>query len=409
MRILVISHMFPKAGSYSGIFVEQQVEELVRLGHEVTVVSPTAWAPFPLPYLSSKWKKYASVPRSEKRDGYMVFFPKYVMFPRNFAAHTSGERVWRSWHQQVEFSGGEFDLIHAHVALPDGYVAMKLAEKWKIPYVVTVHGSDFSTTINLSTRCYDVVNQVLSDAARVILVSNKLDRIRLERFPQLPEKFVVLPNGVSSKFLGPALKERKMHLGNESWDDEASRTVRREPVRILSVSNLIALKGLDDNLRALAEVEKSFTDYTYDIIGQGSERERLEKLAEELGLQAKVNFLGAKSADEVKEHMDKCDVFSLPSWNEAFGVVYLEAMACGKPVIGCEGQGIADVVAHGETGFLVPPREVGSLADTLLLLLENPDLRAKVGKQARGLVEDSYTWEKNARRTARVYEEALRR
>jgi len=105
--------------------------------------------------------------------------------------------------------------------------------------------------------------------------------------------------------------------------------------------------------------------------------------------------------------MDACDVFSLPSWNEAFGVVYLEAMACGKPVIGCQGQGIEDVITDGKTGFLVKPKDVADLAAILLMLFEDPELRRKVGAQARRLVQADFTWEKNVEKTVVVYKQVL--
>ena len=106
-------------------------------------------------------------------------------------------------------------------------------------------------------------------------------------------------------------------------------------------------------------------------------------------------------------HMALCDMFCLPSWEEGFGVVYLEAMAHGKPVIACRGEGIEDVVTDGETGLLVKPRDVDSLAEAIRFLLDHSDKAKTIGEQARSLVLENYTWEKNAERTLRVYKEVL--
>ena len=113
------------------------------------------------------------------------------------------------------------------------------------------------------------------------------------------------------------------------------------------------------------------------------------------------------SHDDVLKYMSEADIFSLPSWNEAFGVVYIEAMACGKPVIGCEGEGLEDFVRNFETGLLVKPKDVNSLAEAMDFLLSNPDKAKEIGKRGQKLVLDNYTWEKNAEKTIRVYQEVL--
>jgi glycosyltransferase involved in cell wall biosynthesis len=101
------------------------------------------------------------------------------------------------------------------------------------------------------------------------------------------------------------------------------------------------------------------------------------------------------------------DIFSLPSWREGLGVVYLEAMAHGKPVIACEGQGIAAVVEDNSTGLFVKPNDVETLARAMNSLLENPQRGHEIGERAKKLVLGSYTWEKNARRYIEIYEELL--
>jgi len=101
------------------------------------------------------------------------------------------------------------------------------------------------------------------------------------------------------------------------------------------------------------------------------------------------------------------DIFSLLSWREGFGVVYLEAMAHGKPVIGCQGEGIEDVIAHGKNGLLVKPRDIDSLVEALDFLLSHPEEAKAMGERARKLVLENYTWEKNAEKTIKVYKEVL--
>jgi glycosyltransferase involved in cell wall biosynthesis len=101
--------------------------------------------------------------------------------------------------------------------------------------------------------------------------------------------------------------------------------------------------------------------------------------------------------------MDGCDVFSLPSWQEGFGIVYLEAMALGKPVIGCKGEGIEDFVVDGETGLLVEPKNPDQLADAMEFLICNPEKARTMGENARQFVLQNYTWEKNAEKMIDIY------
>ncbi len=101
------------------------------------------------------------------------------------------------------------------------------------------------------------------------------------------------------------------------------------------------------------------------------------------------------------------DIFSLPSWNEAFGVVYVEVMAQGKAVIGCQGEGIEDFVENGKAGLLVKPRDIDSLAKAIDFLLSYPKKAEKIGKRARKMVLKNYTWEKNAEKMIEIYKKVL--
>jgi glycosyltransferase involved in cell wall biosynthesis len=126
-------------------------------------------------------------------------------------------------------------------------------------------------------------------------------------------------------------------------------------------------------------------------------------LAGELGVADNVVFMGRLPHAGALAHMAGCDIFVLPSWNDDFGVVYLEALGLGKPVIGCRGQGVEDMVEDGRTGYLVEPRDTESLARTILHILNNGTESARVAAAAREKVLSSFTWEQNACRYTDVY------
>jgi len=393
MRVLVISHMYPSTfNEAAGIFVHDQVKELIRQGCEVKVVSPVPWAPFPLNALSDKWKSYSSIPHQIEWEGVEVYYPRYIAFPRDAFFASSGRRIYlmfKSLASEVH-KHFRFDLIHAHVALPDGSAAVLLGEKLQKPVVVTIHGQDLYRTIHKSTTCKAAISSVFEKAAAVITVSNVL-------------------KGLADKNLGFDSKTRVISNGValDKVRSEGAGAERVQGKTILSASYLIPRKGIEFNLRAVSRLAVKHPDIRYRVIGGGPETDRLKKLASELGLSGRVEFLGHLSNADVMKHMAEADIFSLPSWDEAFGVVYVEAMAHGRPVIGCKGEGIEDVVEHGKTGLLVIPRDVSSLADAMDFLLDNPDKARAMGEQGKELVLSNFTWEKNAGQIIELYEQVI--
>lgn len=393
MKVLVISHMYPSTfNNVYGIFVHEQVKALINLGIEVMVISPVPWAPFPINIISEKWKRYSLIPEYENRDNVSVWYPRSITFPKALFFEYSGERLYKGIKVLVKnmYKGYKFDLIHAHVALPDGYAAMKLAKDYKVPYMVTIHGQDFQQTIYKNQKCKENILEVIHLANKIVLVSYKLKNIIKDYYDDNNNKFKVIANGVN--------------INNISSSEMKKNTDERKKI-ILSVSNLKKTKGLDLNLKTFSKLIGKYPDLKYVIVGDGIERKNLEILSKELGINDKVEFLGRLSHVDVMRYMAEADIFSLPSWNEAFGVVYIEAMAHGKPVIGCVGEGLEDFVKDKKTGLLVKPKDVDSLSEAMDYLLRNPEKAKTIGERARKLVLENYTWEKNAEKTIKIYKE----
>jgi len=396
MKVLVISHMYPSTfNEIGGIFVHEQVKALVAKGVEIQVVSPVPWTPFPINYLSSKWKKYSIVPEREIQEGINVWYPRCVTFPRAWFFGSSGQRMYLGIKDVVVkiYQKFQFDLIHAHVALPDGYAGIKIAQKYKKPLIVNIHGQDFQQTIFKNKKCKKNIEKTINISEKTIVVSKKLKKIGEKYLQVNKDKIIVVPNGINMRDI---YTEK-----NKNIQEYNGKKV------ILSVSHLIKTKGIDLNLKAIAKLKQKYPDIIYLIIGKGKEKKNLKKLVNELNLKNMVIFIGEVSHYEVMEYMTSCDIFSLPSWNEGFGVVYIEAMAHGKPVIGCKGEGIEDFVENGKTGLLVKPKDVDSLAKALGFLLSNIDEAKIIGKRSQKVVLENYTWEKNTEKTIEIYREVL--
>jgi len=395
MKVLVISHMYPSTfNNVYGIFVHEQVKALIKIGTDIKVISPVPWVPFPINRISEKWERYSLIPEYENRDNVSVWYPRSITFPKALFFEYSGERVYKGIKALVKniYKGYKFDLIHAHVALPDGYAAMKLAKDFNVPYMVTIHGQDLQQTIYKNHKCKENILKVIRSAKKIILVSNKLKNVIKKYYDDKNNKFKVISNGVNI---------RDISIGNDIKKNRAGNKF------LLSVSNLIKTKGIDLNIKAFNKLTQKYPNLRYLIVGNGPERSNLEILSKELGIKDKIEFLGMLSHEDVMEYMAQANIFSLPSWNEAFGVVYIEAMAHGKPVIGCKGEGIEDFVENGKTGMLFNPKDVNSLTETMDYLLSNPDKAKEMGERARKMVLENYTWEKNAEKTNKLYKEVF--
>jgi glycosyltransferase involved in cell wall biosynthesis len=163
---------------------------------------------------------------------------------------------------------------------------------------------------------------------------------------------------------------------------------------LLTVTRLDAsegYKGVDTVIEALPRLAALIPDVHYAVVGDGDDRPRLEALSRKLDVAERVSFLGrVDSAEVLARCYANCQVFVMPSRGEGFGMVFLEAMAFGKPVVGGAHGGTPDVIAHGETGYLVPHGDASKLAEVLAALLLDPGLRARLGAQGRRRVEEKF-------------------
>lgn len=393
MKILIISHMYPSSfNRMSGIFVHRQAEALVKNGCEVKVVSPVPWTPFPIKYMNKKWKAYSDIPLKAIIGSIEVYYPRYLEFPHGILFHKSGWLMGKCIFRTLKkiYSNFRFDIIHSNVALPDGYSAMIANRKFNVPHVVTIHGQDFQNTIARNDKCKRAVFEVLNTADRIITVSSKLKNIvKGEKFYN---KIKVINNGVdlSSDFCNSEKMYRKAH---------------RNVIKILSVSNLKKTKGIHINLKAIGKLKDKYSNIQYDIIGNGDFEGPLRKLVRKLNLEDKVNFLGRMEHEKVIKCISDYDIFSLPSYNEGFGVAYIEAMSRGIPVIGVKGEGIEDAITNGYNGFLVDREDVDSLHSILEKLIKDEDTRVRVGLNGKNTVEKYFTWDENAKKVIKLYEE----
>jgi len=315
----------------------------------------------------------------------------YYAPPGNLGLVTSGALVAGALRRRVlEFHGlRPVDLIHAHAALPCGEAALMIAAELKVPCVVSVHGLDVYGDRQcgrwLGPWAKRLSLNVYRRVTRIVCIS---ERVRQQLAADLQQKASVVYNSVDADMFSPG-------------------TGPASPGRVLCVGNLIATKDHALLLRAFAQVQKTLPHSDLEIIGDGPERVRLEELATALGIHSRVRFRGRLDRQAVARAMQDCAVFALPSRYEGLGCVYLEAMACAKPVIGCGGQGIDEIIQDGQNGMLVPAGDETTLAHRLLALLQNGSMRQQLGIAARQTVLQSCTLDHQAVGLADVYRECV--
>ncbi|MBC2580251.1 glycosyltransferase family 4 protein [Clostridium sp. DJ247] len=392
-NILVISHMYPSSSNgVLGIFVHKQVQKLIKEGCKVKVICPVPYVPKFLK-ISKKLKGYIDIPDNAVIDGVEVFYPRYIEIPRGILLQYSGFLMYLGIKKLIKKVHKEFKfhILHAHTAIPVGFSSMILSRRYKVPFVVTIHGQDFQYTMRKNMACKRNVMRVLCNADNVITVSNKLRNMIEDE--KVLSKTVVINNGINPE---------------EYKDDDSNNIIEQNSeYTILSVSSLIKTKGIDLNIRAMSQIVKKHPNIKYYIIGGGEEDKSLRKLVDDLALNNNVIFLGKLPHSQVIKYMAKCDIFTLPSWQEGFGIVYIEAMNNGVPVIGVKGQGIEDVIINKENGFLVEPHNVEDLVKTLEYILENIEEAKAIGEQGRKTVLNEYTWLRNAQKTIDIYNDLL--
>jgi teichuronic acid biosynthesis glycosyltransferase TuaC len=380
MRVLTLTPFYPTAeDDASGCFIAESVTELQRQGVESSLI---AVHPMHHPHAGPHPK---APPATWK---------KYFCLPGNPGLSSAGQFLHAAlkFHVRRLHARHPISLIHAHAALPCGQAAMLLAKDLSIPFVVTVHGLDAFSTRQVpgwfGRRCSAVSEQVYGAAARVICISEQVAR-RVREGISDPLSIRVVYNGVDSSLFTPA-----------SVSAAASEM-------ILSVGNLIPIKGHELLLRSVAAIATDDPQVQCRIIGDGPERGRLQQLARELRIEDRIHFLGRRPRAEVAAAMRECTLFALPSWYEGLGCVYLEAMSAERPAVGCRGQGIEEVIRHGENGWLVQPKNLDDLTAALRTLLSRQPLREKLGGNGRQTVLQGYTLAHQATQLLAIYRECL--
>jgi teichuronic acid biosynthesis glycosyltransferase TuaC len=396
MKVAVVAEFYPRQGDpVLGVWAHRQALAAREAGAEVRVlvlhrlVPPRAALARGPAGVAGAFGDLAREPREQTHDNLGVTYVRYVSPPRSRSYH-----AWGMWAapalalalRRLRLSF-EFDLIHAHNAIPAGDAARRT--RLDVPLVVSVHGGDVLYTAPRSDAGRAAVERGLG-AADTVLANSR---------------------GIAELALGYGAHDtRVVHLGADLPEPGGGGGARREHVpSLVTVGHLVARKRHADVMRALAVLAKRHPTLRYVIVGDGPERVALEGLAARLGVAERVEFRGQLPPAEAIEEAHRCTLFAMPSTEEAFGVAYIEAMAGGVPAIGCRGEpGPEEIAAAGDGFVLVPPGDIERLTQRIDELLSDPQRLREASIRARETVAVNFSWRRCGEQTLTTYEHALR-
>jgi len=408
-RIAMLSvHTCPLAtlgGKETGgmnVYVRDLSRELARRGHRVDVYTRS---------------QDSSMPRVSNGLGHgarVIHLPAGPEHPYNkhlvydhLPEFTSGMLA------QAKADGISYDVLHSHYWL-SGAVARDLRERWDAPIVHMFHtlgkmkNAVAQRPEELETeRRIDVETEIVGFADALVAATPVEEEQLVQLYAADQARIRVIAPGVDTERFHPAPPDyAKERIG-----------LCTDCCIILFVGRIEPLKGIDNLLRAIALIVSERPglreDLRVPIIGgdpdrirEDDEMVRLQELREELGIGDVVTFLGSKDQDMLQYYYSAAEVVVMPSDYESFGMVALEAMACGTPVIASDVGGLAFLVKHGRTGYRVPARDPAALAAKITRLLKDKGLRRRIGYRAACWAE-SYAWPHIADRIEKLYVETI--
>jgi len=415
MRVLTISLEYPPhIEGGLGRHVAELVPELAQQGVEVHVVTPASEATLrQLNLVSSKFpEEIGSVsavsPQTIVTQENGVVVHRIVM-PQSYNTDdlynhvAEANRLLEAYVDQLDAQYGGWHLIHIHDWLTS-FAGLTLKQAKNLPLVVTIHATERGRVRghlnnNLQRSIDQAERNLINGADRVIVCSHYMFD-ELQSFFQTPApKLDVIPNGVDIE-----------GLNNHHDDDLAefrAKYADRDERIVFTIARLVYEKGIHRLVEATPRILESCSSARILIAGKGPEAENLQRQAEGLGIADKVNFIGFISDDDRNRLFKVADCAVFPSLYEPFGIVALEAMALGCPVVVSDVGGFSEMVTHQETGITIYPDDAESVAWGVSFALTHPIWSRRHALRARQSVEELFNWPRIAKLTKEVYESAL--
>ncbi|PJI29648.1 glycosyltransferase [Acinetobacter pseudolwoffii] len=349
MHILIIPSWYPQfSGDVGGSFFREQAIALKKVGYSVGVISPQVRS---LKHIKNILKKPYGLTRENDEGIYTLRWYTANYFPKakNYNKNRWMRIALKLFETYVE-QHGKPDIIHVHSMWYAGFAALLIYEKYGIPYVITEHSSAFARNL-IPQEGVDSLKSVVKQAKARIAVSQKFSNYLETQFPS--NHWLYIPNIVNDDFF--------------TLPKAVENTDLSSKIRIISICHLNKNKNTELLIKAFALVLERDVDLNLELVigGDGEERKTLQKLVESLGLKNHVQFLGSLTRNQVKQEINQSSIFVVSSKYETFGVVVVEALALGKPVVSTQCGGPESII-NKDVGVLVENDSVSELAKGIL-------------------------------------------
>jgi glycosyltransferase involved in cell wall biosynthesis len=368
MRILIVNSEYPPIGGGAGNASAHIADQLEKLGHAITIVT-SRFGKLPHKEQSGKITIYRvpAIRRSQDRSNpleQIIFILSASFWTLSLIPHFRPNAT-------LAFFG-----------VPSGAIAWLIKMVYRIPYVVSLRGGDVPGFRPYDFHIYHkliapFLRVIWRNAAAVVANSNGLRDLARTFDPSF--EIPIIPNGVDLELY---------KIGERDWSSPL----------LLSVGRIVHQKGLDLVMHALGGLKD--LNWKWQIAGDGPQMQALQSLAQELGIDERVFFLGWQSREQIIESYRRANVFLFPSRHEGMPNAILEAMASGLPVLATCIAGNEELVMEGQTGYLVPSEDIEALQDALKKMLTDSALRQQMGAASRRRVEENYSWESTAQQYA---------
>ena len=385
MRILVLNYEYPPLGGGAGVATAALAHGLVEQGAIVDVVTASA----------GRYSERRSAVRKDDPLG-CGRLSVYRVKSHRIGVHEAGMLGAASYLVRalplvrLLLRTHAYDVVHVFFSLPTGAL-LPLVDLNGTPVVVSLRGSDvpgydpYNVNMQRVHRLLAPLTRwIWRRADRLVPVCESLGRLAADTAPGLA--YTVIPNGVDLRLFHPAEK---------TWPEKP------DSIRCLAVARLVERKGLGELIRAFALLPRG--RFSLEIVGDGPDESVLRNLVASLGLKEEVSFSGSLERSAVAERYRAADLFTLPSSAEAFGNVFAEALASGLPIVGSTVGGIPELVEHGINGLLVAPGNPDALAQAILYIGDDPELRRAMSARNRAKAEATLQWSQVTRRYGAIY------
>lgn len=420
IRVCVVAEFYPRDNDpVLGVWAHEQAKAARDAGADVRVLVLHRPVPPRATRLRDVWSTLRAMraqPRDVVLDGIPVRYVRFYSPPRGASYGSWGRWAARPLARALRTLRREFafDVIHAHNAVPAGDAVRRAVIRdgalATVPWLVSVHGGDVYFTAPGSAEGRHAVQATFAAADGVVANSGGTAD-RCARLGAVDLAVVRLGTDL------PAASDIERWQQSRSWparlEDHEDRGNDEEPsdappATLVTIAHLVPRKRHEDVLRALWLLRGRYPRLRYRVIGAGPHEPTLRRLADELGVADRVDWLGQLPHPDALAAARDADLFVMPSIDEAFGVAYVEAMAAAMPAVGALGEaGPTEIADAGDGITLVPPGDVEALARALDDLLADPKVRRAQGSAARATVAASFTWERCGAATVAAYRAAI--